>query len=155
MAVEITPPPRASRKRAAFSADSASDAPASAPTGGAGHPPGRGLPAPSKMVKSELHREVYSNHVRIGITQWDLGVSLGQLTEGDDGSVIVRQDIGVKFSPPFFKSLVETMVEALKQWEANFGEIPTGPGQFNNSQVMSRAFEALRSELEAKDKEGG
>ena len=155
MALEIPPHPKAARKRAAISAESAPDAPASVPAAPAGHPPGGGSPAPFKMVKSELHREIYCNHVRMGISQWDLGLLFGEQIEGDDGLAIVRQDIAVKFSPPFFKSLVESMVEALKQWEANFGKIPTGPGQSNNSQMMSGAFEALRSALEAKDKEGG
>ena len=155
MALEMTPSPRATRKRSAISTDSASDAAASVPTAAAGHPPGGGSPAPFKMVKSELHREIYCNHVRMTISQWDLGLLIGEQTEGDDGSAIVRQDIAVKFSPPFFKSLVESLVEALRLWEGTFGEIPTGPGQSNYLQGMSGAFETLRSALEAKDKEGG
>ena len=153
MAADVGLPRRTRKKRTAPMIDVPPNA--SIPVPAVRDTPGAVLSMFSKIIKSELHREIYCNNVRVGITQWDMSLLIGLLIEDDGGATAVRQDITVKFSPQFFKLLVATMTETLKHWEATFGQIASGPGQSSNTQNMSAVFEALRDVLKAGDKGPG
>jgi hypothetical protein len=153
MARDVYTPRKAPQKRTSSSANDTVDTPPH--TSGTGSPLAGGLSTPAKIVKSEFHNEIYCNNVRIGITQWDFALQVGQTVDGEDGAAIVRQDVTVKFSPQFFKSLVGSMTATLKYWETTFGEIPMGLGQVANTDNLSEAFETLKGVLEASDKKTG
>jgi len=90
----------------------------------------------------------YCNHSKVGLSQWDFYVTFGQIVETSAGAIAAREEISIKFSPPYFKTLVGSMLEALQQWETTFGEIKQGLGQGYTPGRMTEAMEKLREMLE-------
>ncbi|HQT65129.1 MAG: hypothetical protein B7Z75_09385 [Acidocella sp. 20-57-95] len=104
-----------------------------------------------KYTQSDTYRTVYSNHSKVGISQWDFTVMFGQAIE-KDGQNVIEESIAIKFSPQYFKTIVASLSGAVAQWEATFGEIQTGLGQSFNEQGMNAAFDNIKGVLGELDK---
>jgi len=96
------------------------------------------------VVQSEDFKNIYSNNVRIGISQWDLSITVGQIVEVQGGSSVVEEKVSVKFSPQYFKVLSSTLSAAIQQWEMIFGEIPQKFGQSAGSDNIVKALSGLK-----------
>ena len=108
------------------------------------------VPAPSlamKVIYSPSYKTVYSNSVRMLVSQWDLGIGIGLAGETQGHETVVTEEILVKFSPQFFKAFAGAVSDALKNWEATFGEIPMGLGQARNESGMAVLFQSLKEVL--------
>jgi hypothetical protein len=109
-------------------------------------PPAQATFAP-QVMHSESYRNIYCNNIRIGISQWDLSIGVGQIMENKDGTSTIQEEAMVKFSPQFFKTFVYSVATALENWEATFGEISLGLGQTFKPGHMEDAFRALKDIL--------
>ncbi len=105
-----------------------------------------------ESTQSPSYKTLYSNQVKIGISQWDMSLIMGQIVENAQGNSMVLEECSVKFSPMYFKNLVGALNVALQQWEALFGEIPVGLGQAHSPEKMAGAFEKLKGVLKNADK---
>ena len=103
--------------------------------------------APLKQVQGTNYRSVYSNSIKIPISQWDIGLTFGQIMEIEGGGSAVQDEITIKMSPQYFKVFVDAMITSLAQWEKVFGEISTGLGQKANTQGLIDAFDKLQATL--------
>jgi hypothetical protein len=100
----------------------------------------------AQSFQSENYRTIYSNYAKVGITQWDFTLIFGMNIEKNAQNVYEEQ-VAIKFSPQYFKSLVGSLTESLRQWEQAFGEIQSGLGQSPNLQGMQKAFGDMKSAL--------
>ena len=96
------------------------------------------------VIQSEDFKNIYSNNVRIGISQWDLSITIGQIVEVQGGLSVVEERVSAKFSPQYFKVLSSTLTTAIQQWEMIFGEIPQKFGQSAGSENIVKALSGLK-----------
>lgn len=114
------------------------------------------LPGSPQQIASTFQADpfinTYCNHSKVGLSQWDFYITFGQIVETSEGTIAAKEEISIKFSPPYFKTLVGSMLEALQQWETTFGEIKQGLGQGYTPGRMTDAMERLRDMLEKSEK---
>ena len=104
------------------------------------------------VVRSHEFRNHYSNHSKIGISQWDLSLVLGQLVDIGNNVSVVEEFAAIKFSPHHFKNLAAVMNESIDQWEKLFGSIVMGAGQQANLKGVEGAFDQIRGAIENAEK---
>jgi len=94
---------------------------------------GSSLP-PSKIPRRETTKSpdfvsIYANDIQLQTSSWDLRMILGEVGDVSEGDPAVAQIklIGeLRMSPQLAKRLALILIEQLKRYEQQFGEIP-GP----------------------------
>ena len=82
-------------------------------------------PLTREVVRSPEFVSIYSNDVQVWTSPWDLRLILGELSDQPTpGTVIVNQLAELRMSPQLAKKLTMIMIQQLKAYEADFGEIP-------------------------------
>lgn len=81
-----------------------------------------------KQIRSSGYFSFYTNNARIGFSGWDVRVTFADLGEGDDRKPLIKDITTAIMSPPHAKALLNALVEGVKKYEHQFGEIKI-PGQ--------------------------
>jgi hypothetical protein len=84
-------------------------------------------PPQREQTKSADFFSVYTNDITLQTSAWDLRMVLGEVGDisADEPAVIRIKSLGeVHMSPQLAKRLVRILVEQLKAYEGQFGEIP-------------------------------
>jgi hypothetical protein len=80
------------------------------------------LSAGIKTVKGANYQVVYANSSRMGISPWDIRVTLGQVVEIDAGQVNEDQVV-VIMSPALAKLFMKNLTTTVEKYEEIFGPI--------------------------------
>ena len=82
-----------------------------------------------EMSKSAEFVSLYANDVQVQTTQWDVRLVLGEISDppSSESPTLKIQQLGeLRISPQLAKRLTLIMLDQIKVYEENFGEIP-GP----------------------------
>jgi|ERR1017187_8960611 hypothetical protein len=72
---------------------------------------------------------IYANDIQVQVSPWDMRFILGEVTdpiETAEHVVTIRQLAELRISPQLAKSLSVILIDQLRKYEENFGQIP-GP----------------------------
>lgn len=73
---------------------------------------------------SENFVKIYANNVGIGASNWDVSITFGEILGlADDGQPVVEQKVKVNMTREFMKALSNLLVQNVKAYEEQFGEI--------------------------------
>ena len=72
--------------------------------------------------------EFYFNHAQVGYTGFDIYAFLSETAHDLDGKLHVRQKARVSMTPKEAKLFAFYLVNAVKKYEAHFGEVSVGDG---------------------------
>ena len=95
----------------------------------------RALPEPVVAVKRDSVKSpnfisIYANDVQVQVTPWDIRLILGELTAPptpDAPVAVITQLADLRMSLQLAKRLTSILIEQLKAYEQQFGEIPRLP----------------------------
>src|ERR1043165_4441009 len=77
-------------------------------------------------IKSPNYVHIYSNNAEFGTSIWDIRVSFAEVIgnpEDEPNTLLVEQRAEVVMSPTHAKVFAQMMVNSIKQYEAQYGEI--------------------------------
>lgn len=66
----------------------------------------------------------YVNHLRAGISDFDIQLTFGLLDEIEPGKVAPLESAKLVMSPGFAKATLINLTETIRQYELRFGQIP-------------------------------
>ena len=81
-----------------------------------------------EIIRSSTFASIYSNDIQVQVSPWDVRLLLGELGEispGPPPAVNIKELAEVRISPQLAKQLIMIMLQQLKSYEEQFGEIPT------------------------------
>lgn len=67
---------------------------------------------------------LYSNHVQVSWTGLEIEVVFGEIKESDVQKTKIKRNIGIYLSPIYAKAVAASLVDSIKQYEKQFGELP-------------------------------
>jgi len=79
--------------------------------------------------QSETFVSLYSNHVAVRTTPWDLQLTFGEIKSVEEQRLEVEYQLAVNLSPQTAKSLLNVLSSQIDAYERQFGEIPYTPVQ--------------------------
>ena len=74
-------------------------------------------------VRSDDFVSTYVNHVRLGMSQWDIWVAAGYLDASTANQSRPLERINMFMAPTFAKALSQDFARLIAQYESAFGEI--------------------------------
>ena len=94
-------------------------------------------------VKSDNHRQIYSNFSRVGLSPWDIAIIFGIINDAAPGQPpSTTSEVTIRMSPHQFKAFATSLPLILAEWEARFGEI-------NLPQALKMSAETMHDVLRA------
>jgi hypothetical protein len=95
--------------------------------------------APPRRVQTRSANfvSIYTNDIQLMTSSWDIRMILGELGDspsGDNSTVGITQLGEVRMSPQLAKKLTLILIEQLKAYEQQFGEIPLAKEQAASSE---------------------
>ncbi len=76
-----------------------------------------------EATRNESFVSTYVNHVRIQMSKWDIGITVGHLEDSGDGETTPVEAAFLQMSPAFARALGEDLLVAVGQYESVFGEV--------------------------------
>ncbi len=82
-------------------------------------------PKPKETVHLRSERTVsyYANNTTVERSPWDFRMRFGELVAATESKVTVAELVSVIMSPPHFKATVAILLQFLKDYEKDHGEI--------------------------------
>jgi hypothetical protein len=77
-------------------------------------------------IKSPDFFSIYANDIQVQVSPWDMRFILGELTDVGTAEhvVTIKQLAELRISPQLAKSLSVILIDQLRKYEDNFGQIP-------------------------------
>ncbi len=90
-------------------------------------------------VKSEKYQTLYINASRMGISPWDVRMTLGHVLEREPGIAINEDQTTIVMTPSMAKALLENLAMTLRAYEQAFGEIGNPTAAIEKAQAAQKA----------------
>lgn len=94
----------------------------------------------AQTARSSEFRDIYSNHVRVGVSPVDFGITFGKIIEPSIGINIIEDQAVVRMSAQQFKSFLDSANKTMTAWEEVFGSIQ----ETNKPQSQTRITEGIK-----------
>lgn len=73
--------------------------------------------------RADTFVSTYVNNVKIGVSKWDIALTVGYLDEVGDGTVHPLQFAHLHMTPAFARALATDLMRVTEQYENNIGDI--------------------------------
>jgi hypothetical protein len=77
----------------------------------------------AEPIKAADFKDYYANHVRLGLTTFDVAITFGRIVEPVPNISRPEEQFTVRLSPQFFKAVLTNLNGLLAAFEGQFGEI--------------------------------
>lgn len=85
--------------------------------------------AAEKVIRSDNFVSTYINNARIGISKWDIGLSVGHLDARRDGTTLSIESVFLQMTPAYARALGEDLLMSVKQYEEMYGIVGRPPNE--------------------------
>jgi hypothetical protein len=69
------------------------------------------------------YKNMYVNATKMGVSPWDIRVTVGQVIENADGTNVTEEQITLLMSPQHAKVVLQSLQTTIEVYERTFGEI--------------------------------
>ena len=73
--------------------------------------------------RSDQYLNTYVNHAKIGMSKWDMGLTVGYLDDIAPGITAPLEQCHIHMTPAFAKALAADLAKAVEQYELLFGTV--------------------------------
>lgn len=104
-------------------------------------------------AKNEKYQTLYINASRMGISPWDVRMTLGHVLEREPGIAINEDQVTIVMTPSMAKALLENLAMTIRAYEQAFGEIGNPTATIEKAQAVRAAeLAATASQKPSKSK---
>lgn len=98
-------------------------------------------PQELEAIKGEKFVTLYANAANIETTAWDFNLLFGELKKRGD-KFVIEQSVAIRMSPQHAKALAGILINNVKEYEKQVGEIklPPAPAPETQAQVPAPAL---------------
>ena len=110
------------------------------------------VPNPTTVLREENIRRspqflsVYSNHTAFNTSAFDFGMTFGEITPDEKGQLGIEQKVRVVMSPLHAKIFAAIVMNNVRNYEAQFGEIKVPVPQEEKEEAKSPTGESATPE---------